>query len=60
MLLTKGEKYDLYALFFRGWTKGDGSSTVGYRSWDYFDSGGRYLGPDEHGIEPQFEMGDHQ
>jgi hypothetical protein len=36
-----------------GWTKGDGSSTDGYHAEDYF-SGPRYLGPDEHGIEPIF------
>jgi hypothetical protein len=39
---------------FTGWTKGDGSSTEGYRIEDYF-AHGLYLGADDHGIEPVFE-----
>jgi hypothetical protein len=36
-----------------GWTEGDGSGHDGYNVADYFRDG-RYLGPDEHGIEPIF------
>lgn len=52
--LVPGEKYDTDALDFLTWTSGDGTSTEGYSCWDYFDDEGRYLGPDEHGIEPLF------
>lgn len=37
-----------------GWTIGDGSGHEGYNVSDYF-KGGKYLGPDSHGIEPIFE-----
>lgn len=36
------------------WSAGDGSGNVGYSVGDYFDENGRYLGPDQHGIEPLF------
>lgn len=36
-----------------GWTPGDGSGHEGYNVADYFRDG-KYLGPDEHGIEPVF------
>jgi hypothetical protein len=39
-----------------GWTEGDGSGHDGYHVADYFRDG-RYLGPDEHGIEPIFGTG---
>jgi len=39
-----------------GWTEGDGSGRDGYSADDYFD-GQRYIGPDAHGIEPIFEVG---
>lgn len=54
MKLTKGNTYDLATLTCTGWTEGDGSGSDGYNVSDYFDSAGRYLGPDEHGIEPIF------
>ena len=54
MKLTKGEKYDTDALAFTGWTEGDGSGSDGYHVCDYFHDG-VYLGPDQHGIEPEFE-----
>lgn len=38
-----------------GWTLGDGSGAEGYSVETYFDAEGKYLGPDEHGIEPIFE-----
>jgi hypothetical protein len=37
-----------------GWTAGDGNGHAGYQASDYFDLRGRYLGSDEHGIEPIF------
>ena len=51
--LTFGETYDLDTLELTGWTAGDGTGNEGYSCWDYFCDG-RYLGPDEHGIEPLF------
>lgn len=55
MILETGQIYDPNALVFIGWTDGDGSGAIGYNVWDYFDAGGRYLGPDICGIEPIFE-----
>lgn len=52
--LTKGESYDLDTLIPTGWTEGDGTGHEGYHVADYFRDG-VYLGPDEHGIEPEFE-----
>lgn len=37
-----------------GWTVGDGSGHEGYNVSDYFSADGKYLGADEHGIEPIF------
>ena len=37
-----------------GWTEGDGSGHDGYNVADYFP-GGKYQGPDAHGIEPIME-----
>lgn len=42
---------------FLGWTYGDGTSTEGYTVSAYYDVNGRYMGPDQHGIEPIFEEG---
>lgn len=56
MILTKGEKYDVTILRFVGWTDGDGTSTEGYHPHHYFDSDDRYLGADQFGIEPIFEI----
>jgi len=53
MNLSIGTTYDTAALICTGWTAGDGSGHEGYHYGDYFD-GGRYLGPDQHGIEPLF------
>jgi hypothetical protein len=55
--LKPGQKYDLRALAYShcGWTAGDGTSTLGYDAWWYFDNDGVYLGPDMHGIEPLFD-----
>lgn len=55
MKLTKGTKYDTENLNCIGWTDGDGSGSEGYNVADYFDAAARYLGADEHGIEPIFE-----
>jgi hypothetical protein len=54
MKLTKGNTYDLATLNCIGWTAGDGSGSEGYNVADYFDATGRYLGADDHGIEPIF------
>ena len=51
MKLTKGNRYDLATLTITGWTTGDDSGHEGYSISDYFRAG-RYLGADEHGIEP--------
>jgi len=52
MVLTKGRAYDLDRLELVGWTTGDGTGIEGYDVWTYFDDQRRYLGPDQHGIEP--------
>lgn len=52
--LIRGRIYDVSALEFIGWTRGDGTSTTGYNAWDYFDSNGRFLGADRHRIVPIF------
>lgn len=63
--LTAGQIYaDLDNLRVIGW---DGPSEMlwtapgvrnpgmdGYDAWAYFAADGRYLGPDEHGVEPLF------
>lgn len=53
--LTKGQVYDVGSLRCIGWTDGDGSGHEGYHWQDYFAADGRYLGADEHGIEPIVE-----
>lgn len=55
MTLTKGNHYDLTTLTHTGWTTGDGTGAEGYNFSDYFDWLDRYQGPDQHGIEPEFE-----
>ena len=54
MVLRRGETYNVawYVANLLGWTE-DGDST-GYNVADYFDSDGRYKGPDKYGIEPLF------
>lgn len=59
MVLTTGRTYteaQIKALVLTGWTEGDGSGHEGYCVEHYF-SAGRYLGADEHGIEPAFDRG---
>ena len=51
--LVPGCQYDPDYLRCVGWTDGDGTGIEGYSHANYFD-GDRYLGPDEHGIEPVF------
>ncbi len=53
--LIKGEQYDTDQVELAWWSTGD-SHIDGYCLWDYFDSDGRYLGADEHGIEPIVEL----
>lgn len=55
--LTVGQRYDVDATMDRwiGWTEGDGTGAEGYSVAAYFDGDGSYLGPDAHGIEPEFE-----
>jgi hypothetical protein len=60
MKLTTGQRYDTEQLECIGWTYGDGSSTACYSCWAYFDADGTYLGPDVHGIEPEFDEIDEQ
>ena len=52
--LTVGELYTVESRGeFGGWSDG-ADATVGYHLDSYFDSEGRYLGPDARGIEPLF------
>lgn len=51
--LIPGRQYDPDYLRCVGWTDGDGTGVEGYSYAAYLD-GDRYLGPDEHGIEPVF------
>ncbi len=55
MKLDTGKIYDLDNLALIGWTDGNGSGHEGYNIADYFDHNGEYLGPDQNGIEPEFE-----
>ena len=55
MKLINGKIYDLNNLTLIGWTNGNGSGHEGYNVADYFDKQGRYLGPDQDGIEPDFQ-----
>ena len=48
--LTIGTVYDLDSLTLAGWTGPHG----GLCCWYYFDAAGRYLGPDQDGLEPLF------
>lgn len=60
--LVKGRQYDVSNLRLLGWTDGlcsysdldrdYGGHNDGYNFRDYFDADGRYLGPDEFGIQP--------
>ena len=61
MILQKNQVYadsttalERLSAYLVGWTPGDGTGTCGYAVEYYFDSHGRYTGPDEHGIEPIF------
>ena len=58
MKLITGAKYDTTTLTLTGWTDGDGSGSDGYHVGDYFRDGRYYLGPDVHGIEPEFAAPD--
>lgn len=51
--LTIGQKYDIQTLHCVGWTGPELYVISGYHVEDYFRDG-VYLGPDKHGIEPQF------
>lgn len=55
MTLMQGKLYTISHLVLLGWTDGDGSGAEGYNLLDYFDYEGRYLGADQHGIEPIVE-----
>lgn len=55
--LIPGQKYDENKLKFSHWgSEGSdhGDSLNGYNWHDYIDAAGRYLGPDQDGIEPMF------
>lgn len=49
MKLEKGKKYDINALVPIG------EMPIGYNVWHYFDEDCVYLGPDDDGIEPEFD-----
>lgn len=53
--MIKGQIYSVESLKLVGWTQGDGSGSEGYVLSAYFDADGRYLGPDNCGIEPIVE-----
>ncbi|NBW19789.1 MAG: hypothetical protein EBR82_68630 [Caulobacteraceae bacterium] len=55
IILTVGQTYDIATLRLVGWTDGDGTGHEGYSIHDYFGADGRYLGADDHGIEPIVE-----
>lgn len=58
MGLTPGVAYDQSYLRFVGWTSESGGLTLdvpGYHEANYWDSEGRYLGPDCEGIVPVYE-----
>jgi len=60
--LDENETYDLDDWTHIGWTEGDGTGHEGYDHLEYFaggQAGGRYLGPDKHGIEPVFARNGH-
>ena len=56
--LIPGKRYNVDDLADRmlrvSWTRGDGSGSEGYHWSSYFSEDGTYLGPDQHGIEPEF------
>lgn len=63
MKLKIGQKYKVDDLELRGWThegilmgsEEEAEETQGYSYFTYFDPQGKYLGPDEYGIEPAME-----
>ena len=59
-LLTKGKVYSLDRLGAYGWHGvSEGDDTSGYNAWNYFDDTGRYLGPDEDGVQPLIDEFDY-
>jgi len=58
MKLTTGQVYNIDTIEFRGWVDSTGESVdpQGYSCWAYFSDTGKYLGPDDHGIEPVFDI----
>ena len=64
MKLKIGQKYEVDDLELRGWqregtllkAREEAEETKGYSCFAYFDAEGRYLGPDEYGIEPAMEV----
>jgi hypothetical protein len=52
MGLMVGEEYVVDDLVFAGWS--DGQTHAELCAWDFFTTSGRYLGPDEDGLEPEF------
>lgn len=60
MTLETGKKYDRATLTFAGWTAPDPRNCAadvieGYHPDYYFNSDGSYKGPDEYGVEPEYE-----
>jgi hypothetical protein len=54
----KGKKYNVLIMgHLIGWSGGD---ATGYSAEYYFDSEGRYLGPDHDGVEPLFNLEDYE
>lgn len=43
-------------LDFAGWSSDDDHEDDTYQLSAYFDAGGRYLGPDQHGVHPTFRV----
>jgi hypothetical protein len=60
MLLTKGQKYNQDNLELSGWNNPNDDDLTGYSCWEYFDNESCYLGPDQDGVEPEFELIDEQ
>jgi hypothetical protein len=55
MKLQKGQRYNIEHLKFLGWSDGTDGDTDGYAFDSYFAADGKYLGPDDYGVEPIVE-----
>ena len=59
--LNQDQRYNLEDLRFWGWQNSmgeevDGENTMNYSPWSYFNKQDEYVGHDEYGYEPVFEL----